>query len=85
MNWPKDRLTRFEVARIVGARTLQISLGAPILIKTEEGDPIKVAKQEFKEKILPITIKRKMPSSDEIVVDITAAIDNWMTDHKGEI
>ena len=35
MKWPKDKLTRFEVARIIGARSLQITLGAPILVKVE--------------------------------------------------
>ena len=68
MIWPKDKLTRFEVARLLGARALQISLGAPILVKTENTDPIKVAEFEFKEKMLPITIKRKLPSGDEFVV-----------------
>ncbi len=83
--WPKNRLTRFEVARLLGARALQISLGAPILVKTEETDPIKVAELEFKEKMLPITIKRKMPSGEEVVVEIKSAIDNWLTERKGEV
>jgi len=83
--WPKNRLTRFEVARLLGARSLQISLGAPVLVKTEEIDSIKVAELEFKEKMLPITIKRKMPSGEEVVVEIKSAIDNWLTERKGEI
>lgn len=85
MIWPKNRLTRFEVARLLGARSLQISLGAPVLVKTEEIDSIKVAELEFKEKMLPITIKRKMPSGEEVVVEIKSAIDNWLTERKGEI
>ncbi|MEM5802264.1 MAG: DNA-directed RNA polymerase subunit K [Candidatus Aenigmatarchaeota archaeon] len=85
MIWPIDRLTRFEVARLIGARALQISLGAPIFIKTKEKDPIKIAKQEFKEKIVPITVKRKLPNEEEVIVDIKKAIDNWLQEHRGEI
>jgi DNA-directed RNA polymerase subunit K len=86
MMWPKDRLTRFEVARLVGARALQIALGAPVFAKSEEIlNPIQLAKLEFKNKILPITIKRKMPSEEEVVVEIKKAIENWLADHAGEI
>jgi DNA-directed RNA polymerase subunit K/omega len=83
--WPRNRLTRFEVARLIGARSLQISLGAPVLIKMDELDPRKLAKAEFKEKIVPITIKRKMPDGTYQVVEIKEAIDNWLIEHKGEI
>ena len=85
MNWPKNRLTRFEVARLIGARSLQISLGAPVLIKMDEYDPIKLSKAEFKEKIIPITIRRKMPDGRVENVEIKEAIDNWLIEHKGEI
>jgi DNA-directed RNA polymerase subunit K len=84
MIWEKDRLTRFEVARLVGARALQISLGAPILVETKSLDPIEIAKEEFKQKIIPITIKRRLPSEEEIVVDVKAGIENWLKEH-GEI
>jgi len=85
MIWPTDELTRFEVARLVGARSLQISLGAPILIQSEEKDPIEVAKLEFKNNIIPITIKRKFPSGEYIVIDVKAGIENWIKSHSGEI
>jgi DNA-directed RNA polymerase I, II, and III subunit RPABC2 len=57
------KLTRFERARIVGARALQISLGAPILapISDEVGDPIDIAIVELREKVLPMTIRRTLP------------------------
>ena len=83
--WPKDRLTRFEVARLVGARALQISLGAPILIETKETNPIAIAKQEFKSKIIPITVKRTLPTGEPQVIDVKAGIENWLRDHAGEI
>lgn len=85
MIWPKDRLTRFEVARLVGARALQIALGAPILVATEKTSAIEIAKEEFKQKIIPITVKRKLPDETEVVVDAKKGIENWMADHKGEI
>jgi DNA-directed RNA polymerase subunit K len=52
--------TRFEKARIVGARALQISMGAPTLIKLPKDviSPIDIAILEFKEDAIPITVKR---------------------------
>jgi len=57
------KLTRFEKARIVGARALQISLGAPILVELPEEvtDPIDIALKELEENVLPITIRRRLP------------------------
>lgn len=56
----KLKYTRFEKARIVGARALQISMGAPTLIKIpkEVISPIDIAMLEFKEDAIPITVKR---------------------------
>jgi len=52
--------TRFEKARIIGARALQISMGAPSLIKIPKDivSPIDIAMLEFKENAIPITVKR---------------------------
>jgi len=83
--WPNDRLTRFEVARLVSARALQIALGAPVFVKTVELSPINTSKLEFKEKIIPITVKRKLPDGKETVIDVKKAIENWLVDNKGEI
>lgn len=57
----KLEFTRFEKARIIGARSLQISMGAPTLIKIPKNiiDPVKIAMMEFNEGIIPITVKRK--------------------------
>ncbi len=54
------KYTRFEKARIVGARALQISMGAPTLIKIPKDviNPIDIAMVEFKEDAIPITVKR---------------------------
>lgn len=58
------RLTRFEKARITGARSLQLSLGAPILTKLppEFTDTIMIAKYELEKKTLPISIRRILPN-----------------------
>jgi DNA-directed RNA polymerase subunit K len=52
--------TRFEKARIIGARALQISMGAPILIHLPEDvvDPLDIAMYEFEKGVIPITVKR---------------------------
>jgi DNA-directed RNA polymerase subunit K/omega len=52
-------LTRFEITRIISARALQISLGAPVLVKTDLEDPKEVAKKEFEDDVLPITVQRE--------------------------
>lgn len=58
--------TKYEHARIIGARALQISMGAPFMVKLSEKDlesirfnPIEIAKKEFAEGVIPITVKRK--------------------------
>ncbi len=57
------KVTRFEKARIVGARSLQISMGAPILIDVDDSisSPIDIALKELDSGILPITIRRTLP------------------------
>jgi DNA-directed RNA polymerase I, II, and III subunit RPABC2 len=57
------KLTRFERARIVGARALQIAMGAPILVEPSPtmSNPIDIAIKELEMGILPITIRRTLP------------------------
>jgi DNA-directed RNA polymerase I, II, and III subunit RPABC2 len=57
------KLTRFERARIVGARALQVSLGAPILVEIpdEVSDPIDISILELQEGVLPMTVRRTLP------------------------
>jgi DNA-directed RNA polymerase subunit K len=50
--------TRFEKARMIGARALQIARGAPPVIKTDIKDPIKIAELEFDERVIPLDTKR---------------------------
>jgi DNA-directed RNA polymerase subunit K len=82
--WPKDKFTRFEVARLIGARALQVALGAPVFIK-KKGGPIDLAKVEFKKGIIPITVKRKLPDDSFVAVNAKDAIRNWLGAHEGKI
>jgi DNA-directed RNA polymerase subunit K len=50
--------TRYERARIIGARALQISRGAPTLLKTKIKDPIEIAQLEFEKGVIPIDVRR---------------------------
>ena len=58
------RLTRFEKARITGARSLQISYGAPLMIKgnVNARSSISIAIEELEKKALPISIRRTLPN-----------------------
>ena len=55
------KYTRFERARIIGARALQISLGAPILVEAPEEiiDPISISIMEYEKGVIPMTVKRE--------------------------
>ena len=57
------KLTRFERARIIGARALQVSLSAPILVELPSAmsDPIDIALKELVEDALPMTLRRVLP------------------------
>jgi DNA-directed RNA polymerase subunit K len=63
-----ESFSKYEKARILGARALQISMDAPILMKISKEkleelnfDPLKIAEIEFESEVLPITIKRPLP------------------------
>lgn len=65
----EEKLTKYEKARIIGARALQISMGAPLLLKLTpqkfqklKYSPLEIAKLELAENVLPLTIKRPLPS-----------------------
>ena len=61
----KESFTKYEIARIIGARALQIAMDAPVLLKMSQDelkainyDAIKIAEKEFSEEVLPISISR---------------------------
>jgi len=60
--------TKYETARILGARALQISMNAPLLIKINQEDlekvkfdAIKIAEIEFNSNVLPISVHKPFP------------------------
>ncbi|MBS1266892.1 MAG: DNA-directed RNA polymerase subunit K [Candidatus Woesearchaeota archaeon] len=60
--------TRFEKARMLGSRALQIAMGAPFMVKISKKklkqlkyNPIEIAKIEFEKDALPMTVKRPLP------------------------
>ena len=55
-----EKYTRYERARIVGARALQVFMGAPVLIDTINTDPLEIALEEMKLGVIPITVKRDL-------------------------
>ena len=59
-------LTRFEKARIMGARALQLSLGAPIFIEIPKNatTSLEIAMEELNKRVIPIIIKRTLPNGD---------------------
>ncbi|MFB6114095.1 MAG: DNA-directed RNA polymerase subunit K [Halodesulfurarchaeum sp.] len=54
----RQHYNRYEKARIIGARALQVSYGAPVLIDTEQTEPILIAAEEYDEDVLPFTVRR---------------------------
>ncbi|MBT6774237.1 DNA-directed RNA polymerase subunit K [Candidatus Woesearchaeota archaeon] len=62
-----ENYTKYEKARMIGSRALQLSMGAPFLVKLSEKelekirfDPIEIALIEFDEGVLPITVRRPL-------------------------
>jgi DNA-directed RNA polymerase subunit K len=60
--------SKYEKARMIGSRALQIGMGAPFLIKLSDKEledinynPVEIAKKEYEAGVLPIDVKRPMP------------------------
>ncbi len=68
------KLTRFERARIVGARSLQLAMGAPAFVSLEGGyrGPIQTAMLELEADALPISIRRSLPNGTTQDIPIKA-------------
>lgn len=55
-------MTKYERARVLGTRALQISMGAPVLVDVEsETDPLQIALKELREKKIPLVVRRYLP------------------------
>lgn len=64
----EDEHTKYEKTRIIGSRALQLSMGAPILVKLSQKDleemnfnPIEIAKREYVAGVIPMKVKRIPP------------------------
>lgn len=64
----KMEYTKYEKARIIGTRALQLSMGAPLILKMTDEDlkrlrynTIEIAKLEFEKDVIPITVRRPLP------------------------
>lgn len=70
-------LTKYERARILGTRALQLSLNAPPMVELEgESDPLAIAGKELRERKIPLIIRRFLPDGsfedwalDELIID----------------
>lgn len=68
----QEKYTRYEIARILGARSLQLAMDAPVLLKLSKEeidelnyDVLKIAEKELDAEVLPITVKRPLPKKSE--------------------
>lgn len=66
-NETNEKPTKYEIARMIGSRALQLSMGAPFLIKLTSEElkalrynVLEIAKKEFEEGVLPIAIRRPL-------------------------
>lgn len=67
-----EEYTKYEKARVIGSRALQLSMGAPMLIKLDDAElekmrfsPLEIAKKEFAAGLIPMAVKRSMPGAKE--------------------
>lgn len=68
----REKYTKYEKARMLGSRALQISMGAPFMVKITEKDlvkmkynPLEIAMKEYEKDLLPLTVKRPLPEKNE--------------------
>eukprot|EP01062_Namystynia_karyoxenos_P055965 TRINITY_DN46966_c0_g1_i1.p2 TRINITY_DN46966_c0_g1~~TRINITY_DN46966_c0_g1_i1.p2 ORF type:complete len:271 (+),score=90.95 TRINITY_DN46966_c0_g1_i1:94-813(+) len=77
-------LTKYERARVLGTRALQISMGAPLKVDPQgEADPLIIASKELREKLIPFIIRRHLPDGgfedwplNDLVIDMDRTMDN---------
>lgn len=72
-----QRLTKYEKARVIAARAMQLAMGAPPLIdisKLDHKDPVIIAEQELELGALPILIKREKPNGEYQLIPLKVLI-----------
>tara|TARA_Y100000310_G_C20694797_1_gene824851 strand:- start:2154 stop:2387 length:234 start_codon:yes stop_codon:yes gene_type:complete len=72
----EDKLSKYEEARMLGSRALQLSMGAPLLIKLKDDElkkikfnPIEIAKLELEANAIPMAVRKPVPKKIENVED----------------
>ena len=88
-NMDKQEFSKYERARIVGARGLQISMDAPLLADISESeldamnfDPLKIAEKELDSGVLPISVNKPMPKKNEEAIENIKIDDEVPSDDK---
>ena len=71
-----ENLTRFERAKIIGSRALQLSLGAPTFVKVSKdiNDPIILATYELDNTVMPLTIRRTYPDGTHQNIPLSSLV-----------
>lgn len=66
------KYTKYEKARMIGSRAMQIAMGAPFLVKLSEEDlkqlrynPLEIAKREYEEGVIPLTVRRGKSTAEQ--------------------
>ncbi len=85
----KQEFTKYERARILGARGLQISMDAPLLLKISDDDlngvnydPLKIAEKELDSGVLPISVNKPMPVREDSDLDKIKVDENTPSDEE---
>lgn len=79
------RLTKYERARVIAARALQLAMGAPPLIDVSKlgvYDPVLIAEKELSLGILPILIKREKPNGEFQLIPLKVLVEAEMKQKK---
>ena len=85
----KREFTKYERARIIGARGLQVSMDAPLLLKISDEelngvnyDPLRIAEKELDSGVLPITVNQPMPEKKETSLEKVKIEDKSVSDEE---
>jgi len=85
----KQIFSKYEKARVIGARGLQISMDAPILLNLKEKeleeinyDPLKIAEKELNSGVLPISVNKPMPKKSEEAIEKVKIEESKISDEK---
>ncbi|MCH1771287.1 MULTISPECIES: DNA-directed RNA polymerase subunit K [Metallosphaera] len=75
----RNRLTSYERARIISARALQLAMGASPLIDVsstglEGASSIRIAEEEFRSNLLPISVRRRFPNGKVELISVMKII-----------